>query len=426
MTIELTVGPPAHGGHCVARLDNRVIFVRHALPGERVRAQITHEGPRGRFWYASTVEVLTPSPDRVDYRWAPAAPIAMGGGGAGGAELSHVRLAAQRRWKSDVIADLLGRIGGLSAEDIADLIGPDFVEAAPEDDLRGGWHWRTRVQLAVDSAGQAGMRRYRSHEVVPITDLPLAVESFADLDLLSRRWPPGARLEVALASDGPPLVMLDGEPWSPRAGGKGPKRSNVRERVTLPGEAVLVPGGASQAFRVPGAGFWQVHRQAPSVLVAAVLAAVGDVTGARVWDLYSGAGLFTAFLAPLVGPQGRVAAVESDEAAVRAARRAFHDVPQVQLLLGDVSRALGGADLPRPDVVVLDPPRAGAGAEVVTAITAARPRKIVHVSCDPATFARDLRTYHQLGWRVAKLRAFDLYPMTHHVETLAVLTPVVS
>ncbi|MFC7406114.1 class I SAM-dependent RNA methyltransferase [Georgenia alba] len=422
----LDVGPPAHGGHCVARLEGRVVFVRHALPGERVRVRVTDR--RSRFWRADAVEVLQASPDRVPSVWPEAGP-----GGVGGGELAHVALDAQRAWKRQVVADTLRRIGGPDvAEQVADLAGQGQdvppVEAVGADAQTDGLRTRTRIELTVDADGRAGMHRHRSHEVVALEEMPLAHEDIAALDLLGdgsawrRTWRPGARVEAIAPSAGPPLVLLDGEPATRgRRRSTGPPRRTVREVVpTAVGEL---------SYRVSGSGFWQVHRAGPATLVGAVLDGAGTgLEGARVLELYSGAGLLTLPLAMAVGDSGAVASLEGSDRAVRDARRNLHQYPNALLgaahVTGDsVREAAGTGDLASGvDLVVLDPPRAGAGREVMEAVTALRPARVVLVACDPAALARDLAAARAGGYVVASLRGLDLFPHTHHVEVVATLT----
>jgi len=407
--VELEVGPVAHGGHCVARLDGRVVFVRHTLPGERVRARVTETG--SRFWRADAVEVLEASPDRVPSAWPEAGP-----GGVGGGELAHVALPAQRRWKAAVLAEQLQRLAKLERE--------VEVEAAPGDDERGGLGYRTRVDLVADAEGRAGMRRFRSHDVVPLEGMPLGTDEVAALadaeGVWTRRWRPGAQLQLVAPADGAdPVLLVDDVPWRR---GRGDTRPNARRAVA---ETVRA-GGAVHRYRVAADGFWQVHRTAPDLLTGAVLGAAGDLDGATVLDLYSGAGLFTVPLAAAVGGSGRVVAVEGDARAVKDARRNAHDLPQVELHLGAVDRVLAdgdasGSDVGAADVVVLDPPRAGAGRAVVDAIAGRGPRRVVYVACDPAALARDVAYLAGHGYELTGLRAFDLFPMTHHVEAVAVL-----
>ena len=442
---RVVVGPPAHGGHCVARVEGRVVFVRHTAPGEVVDVRLTDAGEGRRFWRGDAVTVHEPSPDRVPSRWPEAGP-----GGVGGGELAHLTLPAQRRWKAEVVRDTLRRIGHLEL----DHRPPVTVRPLGDDDARDGLGTRTRIDLVVDDAGRAGMFRHRSHDVVPLSEMPLAVPAIAELDLFAPgRWdgvPAGTRLDVVAPSAGPALVLVDGRPidladpagslraaartsdGARRAGGAArgrgsrgrrgrpapqPARVSVRERVhTAVGEL---------AYRVDATGFWQVHREAPATLVDAVLAGARPEPGQRVADLYSGAGLFTLPLARAVGEDGRVDAVEVSERAVKDARRNLHANPQAVLHASGVTApvldALGedGA----VDALVLDPPRAGAGREVMTALTRLRPRRVVYVACDPAALARDLRTAVDGGYDVVALDGYDLFPHTHHVECVAVLEP---
>ncbi len=399
---DVEIGAPAHGGHCVARVDGRVVFVRHTAPGEVVDVALTDAGADRRFWRGDAVAVHRPSPDRVPSRWPEAGP-----GGVGGGELAHLDLPAQRRWKEAVIADTLRRIGHLEHE--------VTVHALGEDDARDGLGTRTRVELVLDDRSRPGMFRHRSHEVQALTHMPLAVPAIGELDLFAPgRWDgvaPGTRLEVVAPSNGAPVVLADGVVVHP----SGSRARVVRERVATPlGEL---------DYRVDAAGFWQVHRDAPATLVEAVLAAATLRPGERVVELYSGAGLLTLPLALAVGPAGRVDAVEVNERAVKNARRNLHAAPQAVLHQEQVRARTIESLAGEADVVVLDPPRSGAGPAVMGALAELTPSRIVYVACDPAALARDLRTGVELGYRVAGLTGYDLFPHTHHVECVALLVP---
>ncbi|PIE27915.1 MAG: SAM-dependent methyltransferase, partial [Micrococcales bacterium] len=286
--LSLHIGPAAHGGHCVARHEDRVVFVRHTLPGERVLAAVTARNRR--YWRADAVQVLHASPDRVPSAWPAAGP-----GGVGGGELAHVALPAQRAWKAAVIGEQLARIARLPGAEVA-------VQALPGEDERGGLGYRTRIDLVAGVDGRPGMHRHRAAEVLALDSMPLAVPQLAGLGLFERRFAPGARVRAVAPGDGPPVVLVDGVPVA--ADGSAADVRLGRSRYVR--EVVGLPGVAEWRYRVSAEGFWQVHRGAAPVLVAAVVGALTglDLAGQVVVDLYSGVGLFSLPLADLVGPSG--------------------------------------------------------------------------------------------------------------------------
>ena len=386
--VEVEVGPVAHGGHCVARHEGQVVFVRHALPGERVRALITEGAEGARFLRAEAVEVLVASPDRVEPRCPHARP-----GGCGGCDFQHVTLAAQRRLKAAVVVEQLHRLAKVDVE--------VEVEAVPGDE--DGLGWRTRTRLAVDAEGRAGLRRHRSHDVVALGACPIAHPLVNDSGIFDRTWPGITELQVAVSvTSGEQILLADGTPS---------------------GRARLTERAAGRDWRVSGAGFWQVHPGAAEVLVEAVRSALEPRAGEHLLDLYAGVGLFAGALAKDLGPEGRIDAVESDESALRDARRNLHDRATVRLSHGRVDGWLRTSSPQSCDLVVLDPPRSGGGKGVVELLARRRPRAIAYVACDPAALARDVGTFMGLGYELTGLRAFDLFPMTHHVECVAVLRP---
>jgi tRNA/tmRNA/rRNA uracil-C5-methylase (TrmA/RlmC/RlmD family) len=407
--ITVPVGPVAHGGFCVARHEGRVVFVRHALPGERVRARITEGTDRSRYWRADAVEVLDGSADRVPAPCPYAVPD-----GCGGCDWQHAAVDAQRKLKAAVVAEQLARLAGLGW-----AVEVEPVPGAPAD----GLGWRTRVTFAVGADARAGLRKHRSHEVVAIDDCLIAHRGVRDLDVPGHSWP-GARSVEAITStagDQALIVTSAGPDLAPRLPRIAPPVSLVVDGERLRGRSFVHEHAAGRTWRVTGGGFWQVHPGAAEVLVDAVVAALDPQPGESAFDLYSGVGLFAGVIADRVGPDGSVVAVEADERAVADARRNLHDVPWVRLVTGPVDRAMPAAPV---DVVVLDPPRSGAGAAVVRRIAGCRPRAVGYVACDPAALARDVATFSQAGYRLTALRAFDLFPMTHHVECVARLEPV--
>ncbi len=397
--VRLTVGAVAHGGHCVARHDGRVVFVRHALPGEVVTARVTEAGDSARFWRADAVEIHEPSPDRVPSAWPEAGP-----GGVGGGELAHVALPAQRAWKLAVLREAFQRFAGPTHA--VGLFPGDAVLAAPGDDERGGLRYRTRVSAVAGPDGRASMRAFRSHRVLALDAMPLATEA-AEEALLAGRWPEGATVEVVDASgEGRVRVLVDGLPWGTRGVDRRPNApSHVRE--------VVRAGGGEYAYRVAAGGFWQVHREAGAVLVREVLARVGDA--GAVMDLYAGSGLFTL---PLASTGREVTSVEADEQAAKDARRNLHAHPAARVIHGDV-RWMLRQGVGRFDAVVLDPPRSGAGRATLEALSSTGAGTLVYVACDPVALARDVATLRDLGYELESATAWDLFPMTHHVETVA-------
>lgn len=436
----LDVGPVAHGGHCVARHEGRVVFVRHAIPGEKVRARLTDAGDDAKFWRADAVEILEASPDRVEHFWHLADSARAWGHGhppVGGAEFGHITLARQRQLKADVLAEQLTRLAGV---DPAPSVWTGSVEAVGEaHDDGSGLGWRTRASFSVTPGGKLGMHAHRSGHIVPVRDMPLATEAVNALRLWELDLQGIERVEVAAPANGSrPLVLLAPAPGTKDkrlraiAGGL-PAEVSVAAFDPVNGDATQVRGrtwvqetAAGHDYRVSGAGFWQIHRDAPGTLVGAVtefLRGGGFLhPGAVVADLYAGAGLFTGVLADAVGETGSVLSVEGAPGSSRDARKNLHSVPQVEVVQGRVERVL--RQKPRNfDALVLDPPRAGAGKAVVGQLIASQPRAIAYVSCDPASFARDLGYFRRSGWELAGLRAYDLYPHTHHLETVALLAP---
>ncbi|WP_280268785.1 class I SAM-dependent RNA methyltransferase [Nocardia wallacei] len=520
---EVRLGAPGHGGFCVGRHEGRVMFVRHGLPGELVRARVT-EDRGGSFCRAEAIEILEASPDRV-----PATCPVSGPGGAGCCDFSFATPRAQRALKAAVVTEQLRRLAGWETEVVVEPI--PLVDNGFPSPADGGW--RTRVRLAVDADGRAGVHRYRSTEVIPDLRCPQPVPG-AMSGLADRTWTPGAELVVAVDGDGlrhivelaPPKQSGHGgaERGSPGYGGSGrgeagyrgagrgsaerggavggeagrgsagrgeaepgdvgrgsagrggsarggagreevgrgeagrgkagrgdagrggDRRRNERygngfragdrrataarraaahaprhERV-VEGSGRAVQYVAGRRWEVSATGFWQPHRGAAQCYSDVVAEWADASTGALAWDLYCGAGVFAARLADQVGATGSVLGVESARSAVADGAAALRDLPWVRLTAGRVERWLGHrTGSPAPQVVVLDPPRAGAGKDVIAATTANAPARIIHIGCDPASFARDIALYRTAGYHPTHLRAFDAFPTTHHVECLALL-----
>lgn len=420
--LQLTVGEPAHGGACVARDESgRVVFVRHAAPGEVVRARVT--AVQKKLAWADAVEIVEPSPDRVDSVWPQAGP-----GGVGGGELTHLTPAAQRDWKSRVIAGQLRRVGGEALSEAVDALGGVRVAPAPGDEDPGDslTGRRSRIDVVIDADGRAGMHEFRGRRVIALEDMPLAVPAIRELGLFDegtpwrRLWKPGDRVRAVAPSGGEPIVLIGDDTYA--ADGVRIDADVLRWNVPV--------GPGVESYYVRPSGFWQTHVRGAEVLANAVLTAAfgaGEAgAGRAVMELYSGAGLFSVPLARAVGESGHIVTLEGDEGAVRDAGENLAAFDWVDAFAGNVDRE-GVVDLSGqlgtvPDVVVADPPRTGAGAEVCEAIAATGAPRVVLVSCDPAAGARDLRALTEAGYELESLQAWDLFPHTHHVECVSVLT----
>jgi tRNA/tmRNA/rRNA uracil-C5-methylase (TrmA/RlmC/RlmD family) len=395
--LTLDIEKVAHGGIFVARHEGRVIFVSHTLPGEKVRARV-FEDKGGSFARAETVEVLEASPHRVKHVWKAAAD-----GAVGGAEFGHIDLNYQLELKADVLEEALSRMAGIAMRPV--------VEQAPGDDLANGLGYRTRVQLHVDELGNVGPYRERTHQVVEVRDLPLAVEDIRELGLHLKNWSGVRKIEIASSNTGNIQYSVDKK---------------------VKGDERLVERAGGRTFRITGGGFWQVHRKAADMLTSAVneaIAKAGFDKTADNLDLYGGVGLFAGTIAAKFGVDSVITTVEAFKTATEDAKLNLADLPNVRAILAPTERFLDervsshvkNGSPETTATVILDPPRAGAGAKVVGQVLALKPKHIVYVACDPIALARDLKPLTEGGYELASLRAFDLFPHTHHVEAVASL-----
>ncbi|MFF2273397.1 class I SAM-dependent RNA methyltransferase [Agromyces sp. NPDC058136] len=414
--LELDVERIAHGGVAVARHEGRVVFVADAIPGERVRARVSDDA-KAKFWRAETVEVLDASPDRREHPWAEAGVDRAPERRAGGAEFGHIGMGRQRALKAEVLADALARFGGVDEAVEVEAVDPAL---APGADSELGTGWRTRVRLHVDAEGRVGPYAARSHRVVPVSSLPLAVPELAHLAPLDERFAGAQAVDLLAPSLGNPWVVVDtGE--TTRGGGRQRIEEQVGERV----------------FRLDRGGFWQVHRGAAATLTAAVQGMVdGELFDPRAanHDLYGGVGLLAAAVGDRFGDTVRITSVESDARATEHAGANLADWVGARAVTGRVDRYLGELaasaspaerERLRAATIVLDPPRSGAGRQVVERLAELAPRQLVYVACDPVALARDIGLFAERGYRLDAIRAFDLFPNTHHVEAVARLTAIV-
>ena len=385
---------PAAGGGVSHLSDGRVVFVRHSLPGELVRVRVTEE--TSKFARGEALEVLEASPERVAPQCYYARP-----GGCGGCDFQHASLAAQLSWKGALVGEHLRRIAGVTRDIEVITLSQDT-------------HIRTRLRCAVDENGALALRQARSNDVVTIASCQVADRRFSDA--FETPWHYAEEVELRAIGDGQPFALVR----------RITDRGTLFELTTLFGEP-LEPSTHSRVavdghyFDVSPRSFWQSHRDAPETLLRSVLEFADVAAGDHVVDLFSGVGLFSVPLAKRVGPGGKVVAVEASPYAVRDARTNGDGLRQLRVREWSVTpRAINDAVAPG-DVVVLDPPRSGLAKGVCDALIRRAPRRLVYVSCDAATFARDLALLAAGGYHLRDLRVFDLFPMTEHVELVAVL-----
>lgn len=427
METQLRIERYADQGRCVAHMDGRVVFVRFALPDEVVRVRIDEPSRLKRgFCTGEVTDVIVASPYRSDPIWPLAGPVAWGGG-VGGADLIHVSLPGQLDWKSNLISQQMERLGRIRLE--VPITGPDQIQGG------NGLHWRTRIDLVADDQGRPSMRRRGSHDRVPLDTMPLATSRLLNqatrLGLWDGGYPPGSHIRMAVPEPVP--GQPDDQNLSLMVNGVVRQGSAILQEYVCPMRGL--PDHTGFHYQVKADGFWQVHRMAPPILTGAVLEQVekhlDGVSEPVIWDLYSGAGLFTLPLAAATGPHARILAIEGSAEAVDMAKDNIRHAGMtgVRVMRGDVAAVLKRG-LPRslshPDLVLLDPPRAGAKAQVCKILAGADPKTIIYVACDPTSLARDTATLTSLGYILDGIRAFDIYPMTHHVETVAVFTRQVA
>ena len=370
--VAVTIEKVAHGGHFIARHEGAVIFVRHAIPGEECTIEISSVG--SSFNRGDVISVEKPSVDRVTPPCSYAHRL-----GCGGCDFQHIEISAQRKLKSDVIREQFARIAKMEVDVEVEEVGPALG-------------WRTRASASVTKSGKLGFISARSHNVIAIENCPITAPGIGFSTHAKKQWQAGEKIDLATSSTGESYVT-------------GESKEVMHEKV---GDNVL---------EVSNDSFWQSHINAPKVLTEIVSEYANVQSGEHVLDLYGGVGLFTSALIGAVGPKGRIDLVEGSKSATADAKRNFAAHSNVNIVTASVERAITRID--GGDVVILDPPREGAGKEVISELARIAPRAIVYVACDPAALARDTTYLHEVGYSLKKMRAFDLFPMTHHIETVA-------
>ena len=386
--IRVTIEKIAHGGHFIARYEGAVIFVRHAIPGEECEIEITGTG--SSFNRADVVEVQTPSSDRVS------APCRFAHrNGCGGCDFQHISLSRQRQLKSEVITEQFARIAKMDVT----------IEV---EEVAGPLGWRTRCSAVTTKAGALGFYQARSHKVIPVDDCRILVPEMRYAELAQRGAKGDQRIEISISNTGErTIATANSRDESPLRVSDGPDIAHYTV--------------GENTFEVSQKSFWQSHKDAPRILTEAVLGFAQLREGDHVLDLYGGVGLFAASFLPLIGEKGSVDIVEGSKSATADASRNFSGKDNVHIYTGDVAQHI--TRFSSADVIVLDPPREGAGKDVINHSAQLKPRAIVYVACDPAALARDAGYLREAGYQLESMRAFDLFPMTHHIESIAKFVP---
>ena len=376
MTLEVEIERILPGGMGLAHADGKTVFVSLAAPGDRLRVKVERE--QGNVLFASIVEILTPSPVRIE----PPCPYF---GRCGGCDFQQLTYDAQLAAKSEMIRDCLHRIARL--ENVPDII----VTPSPNE-----WRYRMRAMWQIDQDEQTiGYYERGSRRVCDVVDCAvLRPELQAKLeDVRATEW-----------SQFPPdlkhLDVVAGEESVSFA----PAFANFETH-----ELTLTVRG--EIYHYNAEAFFQINS---SLLGPLIEFALGDASGESALDLYSGVGLFTL---PLSRRFRRVTAVEANPVAVRFARRNLQDT-EARVITAGVTDWFKSAPVHPVDFILLDPPRAGAESAVINGILDLHPPQISYVSCDPATLARDLKKLITGGYTINSIRGFDLFPQTHHVETV--------
>ncbi|MDD9957116.1 MAG: hypothetical protein OXP68_12960 [Anaerolineaceae bacterium] len=402
---ELELRTMAHGGRAMGRHQGQVVFVPYAIPGERIEARLS--GRSGRVAFAEGLRLLEASADRV---W-PQCPH-FGPGRCGQCQWQHIDYAAQLLLKQDVLADQLARIGGL-----------DDVEVLPTIPAPATRGYRWGLTLRVNRAGQPGLPSERAGQVVwpeachvahpdlleLLPTLELDIDGLRELRLL--RGSDGAlMLLLTMRNDRAPELLSD-LPASVNMLLKG------GEPVNLIGASHLVREVAGRRFRVTAGSSFRAHDALLPRLATLVRQWLAPKAGEHVLDLYAGVGFFSAFLAE---DAGLVTLVERFPPAVTDAESNLEAFDNIDLIEGRVEEVLPELDTP-VDAALVDPPREGLSAEAVDSLAACGAARLVYVSGDAATLARDARRLRARGWQLRQAQPVDLEPLTWRIDTVALL-----
>jgi len=427
--MNLVLEKPVYGGDCLARAESvggkpgKTVFVPLTLPGETVSAQIVED--KRSFAKAELDRILHASPNRI----VPKCPHF---GACGGCSYQHAGYVTQLALKEQILRETLTRAGVLFPTEIGAL-------------AKEPWAYRNRIRLAFTPSGELGYRSRRSHAIVPILECPIAAPSLlvaaqqaaaflaenpastpiAEIELFAD--PDQSQLLMTLFCEKIPADIT--QPWLEALSATlSPKATGIRLQLAdgaleprilaAVGEPSILYSASGFDYRVDHGAFFQVNRWLADDFVALV---TGNRSGHLAWDLYAGVGLFAR---QLTRSFTQVIAVESAPASGKALQHNLAGTGAQAVLSStlDYLRRNRQEREPRPDLIVLDPPRAGLGDEIAALLNAIGAPKMVYVSCDPATLARDLRSLTQERYKIDQITLVDMFPQTFHLETVVSLS----
>ncbi len=401
-TLDLQLEIMAYGGDAMGRLpDGRAVFVPFGMAGERVRVRLTEE--KKNFARGILVDILEPSKDRIHARCKHF-------GECGGCHYQHLPYEKQLEIKTEILIDQLRRIGKIDNPPVLPMMGcPD------------PWNYRNHVQFSLEETGKLGFLAPNSNEVIPITEchLPepsvngfwgqLEFEPGTDIERVSLRAGRDEDLMLLLESDSPEPPELEIE-------------AGISVAHLYEGNAVVIAGNdhimirvLERDFKVSAASFFQVNTVMAGKMVEYLITQLPGTRSSTLLDLYCGVGLFSAFFAPkcksVIGVEVSASACEDFEANL-------DEFDNVELYEGTVEEVIAHLEA-RPDVVIVDPPRAGLDKWVVDGLVRLNPKHIAYVSCDPSTLARDAARLIHGGYILKQVAPFDLFPQTYHIESIS-------
>jgi 23S rRNA (uracil1939-C5)-methyltransferase len=402
--IEIKIDRLAYRGDAIGKLpDGRVVFIPYAIPGELVRVKLVEDKPR--YVRAELMEVVEASDERV-------LPRCQHFGVCGGCHYQHMNYPAQLKAKAGILHEQLERIGNI--KEIPSVV----VKASPE-----AWYYRNHIQFHLTDQGKLGFKKAFTNLPFPIGEchLPEAeinqlwpqieIKSFRGIDRVGLRLGVDQDVMLILEGSGPPTIDLNLD---------RPTLSVVHVSAsgnkTLAGRGYILMEVSGKRFRVSPTSFFQINTGQASAIIKQCINDVHLTQNMTVLDVYSGVGLFSAFIAPMVK---RLVGIELSPEACADFSYNLNEFDNVELYEAKANQVLGSIQF-TPDLIFMDPPRAGLGMETVHAVLAQGAERLVYISCDPATLGRDGKQLALGGYSLSKIYMFDMFPQTYHIESLSV------